>query len=383
MLLNLQVHVKGSTFLNLIGLALPSLEHLTVNLSGADLGDGGLITGLQQCSYLSVLSINSFTITPAAVKPLASTLARLQSLRDLGLSIAYECDTDPAGLVAQLTGLTALDFTFSNGSGFKDVIAAAAGNPELQVFRVCSGSAEPGPAELRHLLTSCALLTELELGCDVLSQDVLEVVLMYGTNITSFTTCDIKPTTSLANRPCKWENLHIYSDGAPKLLLLANLPLHSVTYLQIGHSNFNLALPLGSVPVGQLPSLLHRAASNLAASPAWRAEPSACMSLHCDHDDKPPAGMVFSPEQRVRLLEAVAPLGGPHVTTFRNWFAGAIFEWGRPEIEALAHSLNSTRLTAMELNTGNLSVGFWAALDEKLPSHHCASLKMSHYRRSI
>jgi hypothetical protein len=53
---------------------------------------------------------------------------------------------------------------------------------------------------------------------------------------------------------------------------------------------------------------------------------------------------------------------------FHSWFWNASFEWGRPEVEALARSLNSTRITTMQLDSGSLSAGFWAALDEKLPS---------------
>jgi hypothetical protein len=361
-------------FLNLLGLALPALEHLSVDMLGADFGDGGLITGLQQCSHLSVLKIQGITITPVAVKPLAAALASLNALKGLSLSSIGDSDSTSAALVAQLTGLTALSFEYSSESQFKDIIAAAAGNSGLKVLRVFDDvnggdGVMLSPATLRLLLTSCTQLTELDLSCDHVPQDVLEVLLMYGTNITSFKTYNIDTTTSFAGRHCKWRTLHIGNEYPTKLLLQANLPLHSVTDLEIGTGyTLDLHLPLDSIPVEQLPSLLHRATSNLATCPAWKVDRESRISLLGDFSDPPAQNIRFTPEQRILLLEALAPLGGNHVREFRGCIEGGIFEWGRPEVEALARSLNSTQVTELDLGGCELSVGFWAALGEELPS---------------
>jgi hypothetical protein len=76
----------------------------------------------------------------------------------------------------------------------------------------------------------------------------------------------------------------------------------------------------------------------------------------------------FSDEQRVQLLEALAPIGGPHIQHFRASMHGTVFDWGRAELQALARSLNSSQLSMVTLDDCHLTVGFWAALEEVLPA---------------
>jgi hypothetical protein len=76
----------------------------------------------------------------------------------------------------------------------------------------------------------------------------------------------------------------------------------------------------------------------------------------------------FSPQQRIQLLEALAPLGGTHVSSFAGCIKDAEFEWGRAEVEAMARSLGGKEITRLELSHCTLATDFWAALDEFLPS---------------
>jgi hypothetical protein len=359
------VHVESRLYLNLIGLAMPCLEQLSVHLKGASLGDCGLFTGLQQCTQLSVLGIHNFDIPAAAVKPAGAALAHLKALRSLTLTSS--CDTNPAGLLAQLTSLTALVVESPRADHIRDMVVAAARNSGLRVMSVSvSGAATPSTFEWSHLLTSCPLVETLNLTYDEVPEDVLDVLLTHGTNITSLDTFTITPTTSFAHRPCRWERLGLRFDKGPSLLQLAYLPLHSVTDLDVPDERAGFVLPLVSVPADQLPSLLRQAASNLAGCPAWQADPESSIALWSS--ETPPEKVVLTPHQRIQLLEALAPLGGPHIEEFEAHVHDAVFKWGRPEVQALGRSLSSEHLESLQLDCCILTAGFWAALGDELPS---------------
>jgi broad specificity phosphatase PhoE len=375
----LQVVTDSKEFTNLLGPALPALQHVTVDLRGGDVGDGGLFTGLLLCQQLSTLHLEGFSVSPAAVQTTAAVLAQLSALRDLRLESYHTCN--PADLVEQLTCLTALDLyvhdEMEDGDAgeysVQSMFTAAAHNPALQIFKVCPGwFSRPTAAEVQHLLEACPSLSELHLGWMTLAPDAVVVLLTHGTTITTLTAHVFETTASLADKPCSWKCLQLQGDY-PTVLHLANLPLKGLSSLQWATQwatgLATLELPLATVPAEDLPHLLQRAATNLAACPAWKAQPRGYISLEGDPSDYNTANIIdFSPQQRIQLVQALAPLGGPHVRTFVGSIRGAEFEWGRAEVEALARSLGSKEVTTLELSHCTLATDFWAALDEFLPS---------------
>jgi hypothetical protein len=86
-------------------------------------------------------------------------------------------------------------------------------------------------------------------------------------------------------------------------------------------------------------------------------------------DGEPPAPVSFNPEQLLQLLQAVAPLGGPHVETFQLSIKGSKLELGMAEVEALGQSLGKG-LRGLTLGHCTLTAGFWEALGKALPSLH-------------
>jgi hypothetical protein len=223
-----------------------------------------------------------FSISPAAVQPSAAALARLRSLREVTLIPSDSCDTNPAGLVEQLTCFTQLTLWSRKGSHLEGMFAAAARNPGLQTFSV-SGGADTGPtaAQAKHLLTSCPSLACLDLDYMDISQDVLEVILTHGTHITSFRAHTIQSDVSFADRPCSCRSLRIAgTQHYASVLHWAHLPLKGVTELQIWDEAHDggftgglglLQLPFSSIDLDQLPQKLREATINLAACPAWQA----------------------------------------------------------------------------------------------------------------
>jgi hypothetical protein len=164
----------------------------------------------------------------------------------------------------------------------------------------------------------------------------------------------------------------------PTVLHLANLPLKGVTSLEYSEAYWGatprlgtLQLPLYSRQVEDMPRLLHQAATNLAACPAWKAEPQGTISLEGDPTDTHPSAhntVYFPDHQCIQLLQSLAPLGGPHVRVFKGNIWGAQFRWGRAEVQALAGSLRSDRVTRLALDHCFLAGDFCAALDESLPA---------------
>lgn len=157
---DLQVVSQESTFISLVGKAMPSLTELDLQFYDADIGQSGLFAGLQPCTRLTSLELYDFSISPATVKPSAAALGRLQSLRTLTLSTSQ--DIDLARMLRQVTCLTSLQLGSPDNRESDRWYAAAARNTGLQVFkaRACPPSAD----EVRHLLTACTSLTSLNFG---------------------------------------------------------------------------------------------------------------------------------------------------------------------------------------------------------------------------
>jgi hypothetical protein len=367
----LQVVSSKTTHLNLLGPAMPCLKHLKVDLHGNDEGEGGLFTGLQACTGLEVLHVSGLSISPAAVKPCALLLARLPALKDVSLHIPVTGNTGPSGFVQQLTGLTSLCFDSYGCDHVSSMFAAAAHNPALQAFSVgYAGDEGFSAAELQHFLTSCTSLTSLDVTCFCFDEDDVEVLLTYGTKITTLKAFMIGTDTSFAGRQCSWKSLTLAGDDSyPTVLNWANLPLKGVEELDHVLGSLGvLQLPLSRVEPDQLATVLRQATTNLAGCPAWQADPGSFIALHDDPSGLSPEPITFSAQQRIQLLEALAPVGGPHVKRFEATVQDAVFEWGRPELQALGRSLSSGQLSSLELSYCILTTGFWAALDEVLPA---------------
>jgi hypothetical protein len=382
-----QVTTHRSSYLSFLGAAMPCLKHLFIDLeTGADIGDGGLFAGLQPCSGLETLCLVEFAVSPAAVRPSAAALARLKNLRRVQLRVYDSCGTGPAGLVEQLTCLTHLYLSASAGNHVAGMLAAAARNPGLQDLYVSSDlEIEPTAAQTQHLLTSCPSLTDLDLDYLSISQDVLEVILTYGTNIKKLRAYTVRADVSFADRPCSWRSLGVAGiEHRASVLHWAHLPLKGLTELEIWDSvttsvhdggRGTLQIPFNSIDLDQVPQKLREATTNLAACPAWQAKPDSCIALGGDPNGPFEDIHIFSAQQRIQLLEALAPVGGPHVKKVLACMHGAVFEWGRPELQALGCSINSSQLSALTLDNCILTVGFWAALDQVLPALRTLTLR--------
>jgi hypothetical protein len=364
----LQVITTQTMDLNLLGLAMPCLRHLRVVLVAAGEGEGGLFAGLQACTGLEVLQLTGISIGPAAVKPCAAVLARLPALKDVSLQMSSTCTTDPSGFVQRLTCLTSLHLQSHKGSHMSSMCAAAACNPALQALTLWDDDTHSFSSdELQDLLTSCPLLTSLDMRNLDISHDELEVLLTYGTNITTLSVYAFRTDVSFADRQCSWKCLHT-SQYYPTVLHWAVLPLKRVKELNNNCDLGTLHLPLPTVEPDQLATILRQATTNLAACPAWQADPASILALYAYPSDTPLETLVFTPAQRIQLLEALAPLGGPHISRLTARIMDAVFQWGRPELQALGLSLKSGQLSTLELDHCLLTADFWAALDEALPS---------------
>jgi hypothetical protein len=229
-------------------------------------------------------------------------------------------------------------------------------------------------APLQQLLQGCPSLAHLSFKATAVHQDALEVILTHGTNITSLVASNLAPDSSIAGRTVAWRNLVLVNEDWPTVLHLANLPLQTVTSLQLSQDPVaglgDLELPISSVPSDQLPGLLLQATTNLGGCPAWQSKPAAQIALYDDSpidDDDTPATICFDTEQGLQLMHALAPLGGPHVKACVLNMDGCSIELGRAEVAALAQSLGKG-LMSLRLSHCSLEAGFWGALHDALPS---------------
>jgi hypothetical protein len=331
-----------------------------------------MLVGLQQCKQLSKLSLDYFRISPTAVRASAAALAQLPALRDLELLV--DCDINLAGSIDQLTGLTSLQLLPARSEHVGSILSAAACNPGLQTFAltdVARGIELTDAEAVRHFLTSCPCLTHLDLPSVELSEGVVDAILTHGTSVVHLAAGALVTTTNYSGQPSNLQSLSLLSGASSPVLQFANLPLGGVTQLELWCGLCNtlaqLQLPTSSVPADQLPGILQRATSNLAACPAWQAKPGQCISLQGDVGEENEYTHLNAGAQ-MQLLEALAPLGGPHVRKFQGCVAESSLYWGRPEVEALGRSLNSTELRVVELSDCTLAADFWAALEDVVPS---------------
>jgi hypothetical protein len=200
----------------------------------------------------------------------------------------------------------------------------------------------------------------------------LDVLLTYGTNITHVSAATLEPSTSMAHRQCKWSDVTLRSEDHPSVLHLAYLPLHTVTQLLFHTSDAlglaSLSLPLSTVHTSDIPALMHKAATNLVACPAWQGDPADTIYLWGDsRSDIRQWQLSFGEAERVQLFEALAPLAGPTTTQLCICIDQILpFKLGQAEVAALGRALGGT-LSSLELSHCTLAPGFWAGLSTALP----------------
>jgi hypothetical protein len=280
---------SGSTWcLHWLTSAMPALRHLEVQLLDDCPGDGGLIPSLHLCPQLTALHLEGLHLNEDSAVAASATLARLPNLRELGLGTA----TWGAGLMytplpAVLKHLTALtSLRLRDGCSWHSsapLYAAAIRNPGLLSFSVSHDKEAPA-GRVQHLLEALPSLTHLGLDSARVQQEALDVILTHGTRKTSLRAGSINPSTSMAGRQVSWRGLVLTDGKHPSKLHLANLPLQSVTSLQLSSDAWlgSLELPTHSVQAADLPGLLLQATTNLAGCPAWRSAPDSWVTLQDD-----------------------------------------------------------------------------------------------------
>jgi hypothetical protein len=257
--------------------------------------------------------------------------------------------------------------------GFREVVSAASVSPgllRLEVEGILFGGLHNGA--LQRLLTSCAHLTHLDLDLADIDPDGLDILLEYGRSITSLALGSfVDLYDSVAERQCSWKRLHLHAIDTDNTCTLAYLPLKTVEELSIGECTTPvtlLQLPLYNESADNLCQLVRQAAVNLASCPAWQHSwHRSQVGFVSDPDDRTFLDKFFQAEQRVQLLQALAPLGGPHLQGFTYRVSQTTFDFGHAEVQALAQNLGSS-VASMHLSSCTLQPCFWPALLQHFPN---------------
>jgi hypothetical protein len=321
--------------------------------------DDRLFTGLSHNSALRSLTLNTCRIYSTAVPTSAAALAQLPNLQ----AIHFSGFAVPRILAAQLTGLTSLviEQTHVPMSPDDDVFMIAARNAGLQKLAAGEAMAIYAPEKLQHLLSSCRSLTELDIRGHTLDDHGLAVLLQHGTSITSLVLGNTNLTVSRAKHPASWRRLSL-AVAAQRLYCFAYLPLKSVQQLEMNDYLLlgSFKLPVRSVnDPDEVIALLGSAASNLAGCPAWQRSPAYCITLSTD--SKGDLSTAYNEVQRAQLFRALAPVGGPSVTSL-EMRVKLDLGWG--DVQVLADSISSD-VKVLTVSHSTLQPGFWAALAQR------------------
>jgi hypothetical protein len=213
------------------------------------------------------------------------------------------------------------------------------------------------------------------------NQQGLDVLLEHAHHLNSVTFRDLDLTNDRSAALCSWQ--HLRWRGECNLRPFAYLPLHSVQTLtvywaEIGEDHKfpgedSLWLPVGSYgpdeDEGQhLESLMHQAASNLAACPALQgsgAPQELMLSWSClvTANEAQPPDVPLSSGTRTALLQALAPVAA---TVHRLDIDMVDFELGQAELAALPQVLKD-QITRLYLRACEVRGDFWPALLKALP----------------
>jgi hypothetical protein len=249
---------------------------------------------------------------------------------------------------------------------------------------------------LHHLLTSCTHLTHLDLPSSVIDQAGLDVLLEYGTHITTLSVDSFELSESRADRPCSWQSLDLQLQShriAPSLLQFAHLPLRGVESISTGvqpdrregwmgaaddeddddddGDDDTQPLELIKVPLHprqgmshqQQAALLRQAATNLAACPAWGKVSTSAITIinDCPRSEPLPQSVVSD------MLAAIAPLGGAHVKKLTICHTFSFSNLSLEAICVLGASLGKS-VTEVCLRNCSLECGFWASFARSFPA---------------
>jgi hypothetical protein len=337
---------------HLIPVAFPGLH--TLLLFNTNLGNGGVFSALaaQSNSALRTLKLSRCKLDESASKHAAMALAQLPGLTALDLV------GDGLSLAGQLTGLVSFSYAFDSrrGSAVEGFIRVAKQNTGL--LHLSAGwEVKLTGDHLLSILSSCTSLAELTLDSGVLDGPALDVLLQHGKSITRLTLGGVSVTASRVDSACSWRALNLRGRDCGTLLQqLAALPLTSVQQLSLPDTKDGLEfqVPRDPVPAAELLALLRKAATNLAASPAWQNAPVDRLAVFdgCQVLDSDLLGQVWA---------AIAPLGGAHLQHFS--FSARV-QLTRQDVEALAGSLGGGVQT-LTLQSCQLEPGFWRALSQQ------------------
>jgi hypothetical protein len=279
-------------------------------------------------------------------------------------------------LVSELTQLTSLTArnNLVKGVRMRRWVKLAVRNPQLTSFTV--NETRPGkgtPIRTRHLkqlLKSCLSLTELKVVLRDVDQKGLDILLRHGKNITKLhvNSFQLAVDGSRSEYPCKWEEV-TFRSNTDSLLSYINLPLRGVHLL--GHLVNLLELPVSKAQPAQVPALLNKAATNLAACPGWQKQAPQFLGFSYtggggpgDEGASSASRADFDAPLRLQLLESLAPFMGRHVKTLNIRCRG--FQLGRAEVAALGRTQGGT-LMHLVLNHCRLTPGFWPAVRQTFP----------------
>jgi hypothetical protein len=313
----------------------------------------------QASCILRNLELMGCSISTSAVGHAARSLARLPHLQ----SLALRGPNVPVRIAAQLTGLTSLIIRDSTDADAEQMLRVAGQNTGLVQLKY-NTSVVPSPymaSQQFTLLSNCTSLMHLNMAAFHIDDQALDVLLTHCTSITDLTLGSITLDSSRADRQCSWRKLSLLGPPGDILLYLPYLPLTSVQELWNLYNILSGVLPLpppDAVPAAQLPSLLHQAATNLATCPAWISAAPSKLTLQG-------AGQELTADQQVQLFQALAPLGGPHVTEIEVCLEGQL-ELGSAEVQALASSIGGS-LQKLRLYRCTLLSTFWKALAHHFP----------------
>jgi hypothetical protein len=363
-----------------LGSAFPALRQLSLDLHGATLKAAALLTRLQPCSSLTHLALHNCRLADASAGPAAALLSAFPSLRSLEL---MQANNPMLGLAAQLTGLTSLVISVNDNTcddaSVQSIADVAAQNSQLQRLDLRFKSNYLLSDQLQHVLKSCPGMTDLGSHEAIYESEDLDFMMQHATQLTSLRGCgfDLQDTSRAGQEWPGLQQLHLRDMHEMHLEMMGRLPLKTVQSLSSaapgGLAVFRL--PLVPDPVEDVVTFLQQAASNLASWPAWQQRPEPEILLHGDGNTWAEDGELSS-EHRVALLQAVAPLAGPHLKHFVFDIPEVqSFSFGQAEVEVLGRAFGSS-LTHLELGSGSLKPEFWAALDTALP--HLAVLSLTY-----
>jgi hypothetical protein len=221
----------------------------------------------------------------------------------------------------------------------------------------------------------------LDLHSNTINQQGLDVLLQYGTCITTLVVSSFDLSASRSDKACSWKSLEFEKGPISGFFLrsLAYLSLRGVHTISrpeyaedFPESLDHLHVPLLSFKTAAQRDLLRAAAVNVAASKAWQDCPATSVTLIASRGGNRCLGEV---------LCALAPLGGAHIRSLsikgiedeeddeeeEDEEEGTNFKLNKAEVEALATSFGSA-ITSIYLNYCKPSSDFWPALARCFPA---------------